>query len=221
MLPRTRAVTIELMSEMSFREQQETIVSWLQTGSINIFGLPFAGKDTQSQRLAELFNAPVIGGGDILRSQPTTPEHVLEIIGKGRLAPTDDFLRIMVPYFSRPEFANRPLILSSVGRWHGEEKGIIEAAATSGHPLKAVVFINIDEQTVRKRWQAVENLAARGSRDDDAAEALEIRFEEFRTKTTPVIDFYRIEGLLIEVDGTDPPNKVTANILAGLISLAR
>lgn len=209
------------MSEMSFREQQEIIASWLKTGSINIFGLPFAGKDTQAQRLAEIFDAPIIGGGDILRSQPATPQHVLETIGKGKLAPSEEYLRIMVPYFSQSDFAGRPLILSSVGRWHGEEEGIINAAYSSGHPLMAVLFINIDEQTVRERWQAVENLTARGSRDDDAAEALETRFEEFRNKTIPVIDFYRETGLLFEVNGTHPPNKVTAEILAGLVQLAK
>jgi adenylate kinase len=208
------------MNAPSFREQQETIASWLQTGSINIFGLPFAGKDTQAQRLAEIFDAPIIGGGDILRSQPTTPQHVLEIIGTGRLAPIKEFLLIMTSYIRRPEFAGRPLILSSVGRRHGEEEGIMQVLESTNHPLKTAVLIGIDEYTVRKRWQTSENLTARGLRDDDAAEALDIRFQEFQDKTTPVIDYYRSLGLLLEIDGKLPPNRVTAEILAGLVGLA-
>ena len=41
----------------------EIITQWLGTGAINIFGLPFAGKDTHGHRLAELFGASIMGGG--------------------------------------------------------------------------------------------------------------------------------------------------------------
>ena len=33
------------------------IKTWLGTGSINIFGLPMSGKDTQGIKLAEALNA--------------------------------------------------------------------------------------------------------------------------------------------------------------------
>ena len=124
---------------------------WLGTGSINVFGLPFSGKDTHGSRLAETFDALMLGGGDILRNS-VIPDHVQKDMESGRLIPTDDYIRIVLPYLSSDQFTGRPLILSSVGRWKGEEPGVMMAANTSNHPLKAAVFLSVSEETAHKRY---------------------------------------------------------------------
>ena len=197
----------------------EKIKLWLGTGAINIFGLPFAGKDTHGHQLAELFYASIMGGGEILRNS-VIPPHVREIIDAGKLAPTEDYVRIVLPYLSRDEFAGRPLILSSVGRWHGEEPGVIEAAKAANHPIKAVVFLSVSEAVAHKRFLESREDEARGARADDAEHILKTRFDEFEQKTLPVIDFYRKNGMLIEVDGNPPKNEVNETILSGLLKLA-
>lgn len=194
------------------QEQVAKIKTWLAAGSINVFGRQFSGKDTQCQRLAELFGGVTFGGGDILRSQ-TNEQHVLSEINSGKLAPTDDYLRVVLPYFSRDDFKGKPLILSTVGRWHGEETGVMQAAEASGHPLKAVVFINVDAPEVFKRWQISFDLKDRGHREDESEESLRTRLEEFQNKTLPVIEFYRQQGLLIEIDGMLSRDEVTNLIL--------
>ncbi len=176
------------------------IKTWLGSGALNIFGLPFAGKDTHARELASIFDGVVIGGGDILRSKHT-PSHVQEHIKSGALAPTDEYLRIVLPYFSRKELIGKPLILSSVGRWHGEEAGVLEATAESGHPLRQVIYLEISDDEMRRRWQAAQELKDRGERRDDAEHVLDTRLEEFRSKTMPVLDFYKDQGMLIETDG--------------------
>lgn len=197
----------------------ETIKQWLGTGSINIFGLPFAGKDTHGQRLAEIFNASIMGGGDILRNS-VIPQHVEEIMHSGQLIPTEDYIRIVLPYLSREEFAGRPLILSSVGRWHGEEPGVIAAADAANHPLKAVILLSVSEETALRRFIASRDDEMRGERNDDAEHTLATRFSEFNAKTLPVIDYYRGLGLLIEIDGNPPKGEVHQTILRELLKLA-
>lgn len=197
----------------------EIIKEWLGTGAINIFGLPFAGKDTHGHRLAELFNASIMGGGDILRNS-VIPPHVKEIMDAGELIPTDDYIRIVLPYLSREEFRGRPLILSSVGRWHGEEKGVMAAADAARHPLKAVVFLSLDESVAHERFVASREDEKRTVRADDAEHILETRFAEFHSKTVPVIEFYREHEIVIEVDGNPPKDEVHAEILRGLLALA-
>lgn len=195
--------------------QIEAIKAWLQTGALNFFGRPFSGKDTQGKHFAQLLGAPLIGGGDILRTGHGY-EQVKAIIDGGRLAPTKDFLHIILPFLNQEQFHNRPLVLNSVGRWHGEETSVIEAANQAGHPLKAVIYLAIDDGDVRHRWLAAKTIGDRDKRADDASDVLEIRLTEFRNKTQPVIDFYRQAGLLIEVDGSLAPDQVTAEILAQL-----
>lgn len=197
----------------------ETITSWLGTGSVNLFGVPYAGKDTQGKELSRLFNAPLMGGGDILRNS-VIPPHVKAKIDAGELAPTDEYMDIVLPYLSKDEFADKPLILSAVGRWHGEEDGVMQATAASNHPLKAVIFLSIDDATLQKRWQEAGDKGDRGDRVDDAKHILDVRLEEFREKTLPVIETYRQNGLLIEVDGSGSLAEVTVRVLEALAKRA-
>ena len=46
----------------------ELIKAWLGTGSINIFGLPMSGKDTQGLKLAEALDAKFLSSGLIIRA---------------------------------------------------------------------------------------------------------------------------------------------------------
>lgn len=196
------------------------IATWLGSGSINIFGLPYAGKDTHGHELAEFFNAPpVISGGAILRNS-VIPSHVKELIDAGFLAPMEDYINIVTPYLGSTEFQGKPLILSSVGRWAGEEQAIIGALEASNHSLKAVIFLNIDKATMLQRWEKSQEEQDRGNRADDAAHLIDTRYEEFQTKTLPVIDYYRDQGLLIEIDSRIPKAEVTQIILAELLKRA-
>ncbi len=196
------------------------ISAWLGTGSINLFGLPYAGKDSHGRELAEFFNAPpVISGGAILRNS-VIPQHVKEIIDAGFLAPTEEFVEIITPYLSSPDFQGKPLMLSSVGRWIGEEQAVIKALEASHHPLKAVIFLNIDKATMLQRWEKSQEEQDRGERADDAAHLIDTRYEEFQTKTLPVIDYYQNQGLLIEIDSRIPKAEVTQIILSELLKRA-
>jgi len=200
-------------------EHLALIKSWLKTGSINIFGLPFAGKDTHGGTLAKLLDAPLIGGGEILRSVTLTPE-LQETYDAGVLTPQDDYLRIVTPYLSKKEFEGKPLILSSVGRWIGEEEGILEATRLSGHPTKAVVYLHLAEEIVHQRWAKSQQKGDRGDRSDDAEHVLETRIQEFQQKTIPVIEQYRKKGLLIEINSDAEKHEVIECILARLLVLA-
>lgn len=200
-------------------EQLRVIKAWLGNGALNIFGLPFAGKDTHGRTLAELFDAPLLGGGDILRNS-LIPDHVREIMDRGELAPTDDYVRIVLPYLSKSDFSDRPLILSSVGRWSGEEEGVLRATEASGHPTKAVVYLHLSEEESHRRWAVSQEQGDREGRADDAAEVLAKRFKEFNDKTLPVIEAYRQKGLLIEVNSEADKSEVLENILARLLMKA-
>lgn len=199
--------------------QLDKIKHWLGAGAINIFGLPFAGKDTHGRELARLFDASLLGSGDVLRKSNLPPD-IKAINESGVLPPSDIFLKVFTPHLSRAEFTNRPLILSSVGRWIGEEKGIIMASKEAGHPIKAAVYLRLNEDIVRERWETSQLSGDRGDRADDDYHKLEIRISEFKTKTIPVIDEYRKMGILIEVDSDADKQEVMNNILGRLYSAA-
>jgi adenylate kinase len=196
-------------------DEIDAIASWLGTGSINIFGMPFAGKDTQGRILADMFDGPLLGGGDILRNS-VVPKRTKEALKKGLLVPTEDYVNIVLPYLGQVNFKERPLILSSVGRWHGEEESVMKATAKSGHPVKAIFYLKITEEEVQKRWaksQEDRSKGDRGSRGDDHAAVLEVRLKEFKEKTLPVIDYYRAADQFYEINAGKHAVEVTAEIL--------
>ena len=200
-------------------ENIDTIKEWLGTGSINIFGRPFAGKDTQGKKLADLFDAHIMGGGEILRNSTISPR-ISEVLARGELIPSEDYVEIVLPYLSKPEFMGKPLILSSVGRWIGEESGVMQALQQANHDLKCVVYLDISEDEVRSRWHALKNHDDRHHRNDDTLEALEVRLTEYREKTLPVIEKYRELGLLVEMDGAGEVEDIHRNILVALANRA-
>jgi adenylate kinase len=184
-----------------------TIKTWLGTGSINIFGFPMSGKDTQGLMLAKTFDAKLLSSGIIIRSKEA--EAHKNLTGHGALIPTNVFYDWVLPYFARKDIASSPLVLSSVGRWYGEEDSVMAAAAAAGHEIKAVILLNISEAGVESRWNAAKSLGDRGDRRDDRdIETFHNRLEEFHTKTLPVLQHYKDLGLLINVNGNQSRDEV-------------
>ena len=177
-----------------------TIKQWLGTGSINIFGLPMSGKDTQGIRLAETLGAKFLSSGLIIRAkEEETRQSYTE---HGALIPTNIFYEWVLPYFEREDLRPYPLVLSSIGRWSGEETQVMSVAAGSGHEIKAAILLNISEADVESRFEAAKLIGDRGERKDDKDIAtFRVRMEEFRTKTLPVLQHYKGMNLLINVNG--------------------
>lgn len=197
----------------------EKIKKWLGSGAINIFGLPFAGKDTHGRELSELFNAPLLSSGDAFRNAQLDP-NIKQILDDGVLPPSDIFFEIFTPYLTNPEYIGRPLILSSVGRWIGEEQGVIDITEKAGHPIKAVIYLTLDEDKVHQRFEKSRELGDRGERADDEAHKLDTRIEEFKNKTMDVLHVYDDMGLLIEINSDAQKEEVLKSILARLFVLA-
>lgn len=139
----------------------------------------------------------------------------------GQLIPINDYFSLVFPYLSQEIFVGKPLILSSVGRRHGEEAGVLEVTAATGHPVKAVLYLNVPDETVWERWRHSDSEKNRGKRADDTYEILQVRLEEFRQKTTPVIEFYKSQNLLIEMDSDRPTDMVSEDILRALLEFSR
>lgn len=212
------------------QQQIDQVSSWLGNGSINFFGYPYAGKDSQGNRFVDILGGTLIGGGNVLRNS-VVPTEAQEIMDNGGLVPTEDFIQIVLPYLGENAVDNQPLMLSALGRWSGEEKGVMEVLNQIGHPLKSVVYLQLSEEEVWRRWAiheaakkaALEATAGtiiieddRGDRNDYHEEKLRKRLTEFNEKTIPVLEFYRNLGLLIEIDGNAPKDDVTKQILGTL-----
>ncbi len=200
-------------------EQLAKIKNWLGTGSINIFGLPMSGKDTVGVNLAECLEGRFLSSGIIVRAMEQ--ELGENMSGGGQLIPSNLFYDWVLPYFEKEELANSSLVLSSIGRWAGEEDQVMAVARAAGHPIKAVVMLQLSEQAAIERWEAAKMLNDRGLRADDAdPKVFETRINEYREKTVPVLRHYQELGLLIPVSATGSREQVFANVVEALAKFA-
>ena len=200
-------------------EQLAKIKQWLGTGSINIFGMPMSGKDTQGMKLADAIGGKFISSGMIIRAKEQ--ETSQDMTASGQLIPTNIFYQWVLPYLEQEELRQFPLILSSIGRWKGEEDSVMSTAAGAGHEIKAVVLLNISEADVEKRFALAGKIGDRGDRADDKDLAtFKTRIREFREKTMPVIEHYRELGLLIVVNGDQDREAVFAEMIRKLAAVS-
>lgn len=201
-----------LWYDSNMEDKINAIKQWLGTGSINIFGLPMSGKDTQGIKLAEALDAKFLSSGMIIRAMEAETKQ--NLTNTGNLIPTNTFYEWVLPYFERRDLFKYPLILSSIGRWQGEENQVMSVAAGAGHEIKAVIILNISEADVEERFKAAQVLQDRGERQDDKdLQVFHNRLQEFRTKTLPVIQHYQSLGLLVEIKGDQSREAVFNEII--------
>lgn len=201
-------------------QQLKDIKAWLGIGSVNIFGLPMSGKDTVGVRLAESLGAKFLSSGMIIRAMEE--EKGIDLSGQGNLIPSNTFYEWILPYFEREDLWNYPLILSSIGRWSGEEDEVMAVARSSGHTIRAVVELRLSEQDVVERWEAAKLLGDRGLRPDDAnPDIFRKRLEEYRNKTLPVLKHYQELGLLVSVPANLSRDQVFAKVVEALANFSK
>ena len=171
-----------------------------------------SGKDTQGIKLAEALDAKFLSSGMIIRAMEAETKQ--DLTKTGNLIPTNLFYEWVLPYLERRDLFKSPLVLSSIGRWDGEENQVMSVAAGAGHDIKAVIILNVSEADVEERFRTAQTTQDRGERQDDKdLKVFHNRLQEFRTKTLPVIRHYQSLGLLIEVNGDQSREAVFEEII--------
>lgn len=63
--------------------------------------------------------------------------------------------------------------------------------------------------------ESLQRLVKRG-REDDTGELIKIRVEHFHRETKPLIDYYKGLGILVKIDGSQPIEQITEDMLNNL-----
>lgn len=177
-----------------------------------LVGAPGAGKGTQAAALAEHLGVPHISSGALLRRHVVVGSELgREVAGyldRGDLAPDDLVMAVVDEALAHDRSG---YILDGFPRTRSQAE---KADARHGGKLAdAVVFLDLPDDEARQR------MAQRldpGRSDDRDRDVIERRLRTFHEETDPVVDYYRERGRLATVDAAQPPEAVTAAILAAL-----
>lgn len=164
---------------------------------------PGGGKGTQGACIAEEFGIEHISSGDLLRAAVAegTPlgREVAKHMAKGSLVP-DALVTAAV----------EPVLEARSGGYvlDGFPRNLTQAERRD---FDAVVYLDVPDDVLTQR------LLDRGRADDSEA-VIQQRLREYAAETRPLIGHYHDRGVLIEVDGDRPSDKITGELLQRLKS---
>ncbi len=187
-----------------------------QVKTFLMMGRPGSGKGTQAALLAQkLEGASVYSSGARLRDMAKTGSFfgnkTKEVMERGDLMPiwVSQYLFEEALIKLEPSdtiiFEGSCRILEEAMRFH-------EAVVWLNRPYK-VVFIDAPEAELRKRLLKRSALEGRG---DDNAAALQERFDKFTEMTQKSIEYFKQEGTLVTVNGSQSVEAVQADICKAL-----
>ena len=210
---------------------------------IVLLGPPGAGKGTQAQVVSEALGLPHISSGDIfrenLKNQTSLGKLAEGYMQRGELVPDDVTIAMIRERLSRPDCIPGAL-LDGFPRTPAQAEALAAMLVEFDGHVNAVPYINVAEDVLIERLTGRWTCRAQGhvfhekynppkvpsicdydgselyQRDDDKVETVTRRIHVYSEQTQPLINYYRQRNLLIEVDGKQPIEKVTAELLAAL-----
>lgn len=213
-----------------------------------LLGPPGSGKGTQAERLKEQLGLLHVASGDLFRENIGNETELgllaKEYINRGQLVP-DDVTIVMMRERLQQLNGDDGVILDGFPRTQPQAQALDRMLADRGRQLNGVLYIAVpDEELVRRlsgRWicrqcqtsyhtifspPAKEGMcnACGGElyqRDDDKPETVRARLKVYHQQTSPLIDYYRQAGLLVEVDGAGDIETVSTALLEAVRSLMK
>jgi adenylate kinase len=210
---------------------------------IVLLGPPGAGKGTQAEVISEKLSLAHISSGDIfrenLKAQTELGKLAQGYMNRGELVPDDVTIAMIRERLSRPDTQSGAL-LDGFPRTPAQANALAEMLAGMGGAVDVVPYIAVAPEILVERLGGRWTCRAQGhvyhekfnppqqagvcdidgselyQRDDDNAETVERRIKVYFEQTAPLIDYYRSHGLLVEIDGTQPIDKVTEQMLAAI-----
>jgi adenylate kinase len=180
---------------------------------------PGGGKGTQGDRLAAHFGVRHIAAGDLLRAEAQAGgdlgREIAAYQARGDLVPDQIVLDTLTPVVVSAAAAGG-YILDGFPRTLSQAKAAAEIGVRYGVTLESAVYLHAPEEVLTRRLL---DRASQEGRTDDVADVIRHRFQVFAETTGPLITYYTQRGILVTVDGDQPPDAVTADILARLSAL--
>jgi adenylate kinase len=212
----------------------------MRAHALIFLGAPGAGKGTQAREAATRFGIPQISTGDILRDavKKQTP---LGMAAKakmeaGALVPDEVVCGIVEERIGEPD-CQKGFILDGFPRTIAQAEFVDRVLQAKGRGRPQVLDIEVDEDLLLKRLTGRRTCSVCGEiynvyfsppkvegicdkdggkllyRADDNETTIRQRLEAYHRQTSPLIEYYRAQGVLHRVDGNKDPAAISKGLL--------
>lgn len=207
-----------------------------------LVGPPGAGKGTQAQFLAAHYSIPHISTGDIFRANlkagTDLGNQAKAFMDRGELVPDSVTNDMVKDRLTHDDVANGFLL-------DGYPRNVVQAEvlraflAERKTPLQAALELSIAPEEIIKRLSSRRTCRACGAssaegatncsscsgtdlyqREDDKKEVIARRLEVYEEQTSPIIAFYRNEGILLTIPAIGTVAEITEQAITALNHLS-
>ena len=209
--------------------------------NIILLAPPAAGKGTQSEIFSKKYKLPHISTGDIFREiareDSEVGAYIRETLKNGDLVKDEITYQLIEDRLGKDDCKNG-FIIDGFPRNIAQAHEYDKILKNLGYEVGNVIFINVDKKILEKRitgrrscedCKAIYNINDPKSspkvesvcdncggklyqRSDDNLEAFENRYNMYLEKTEPIIEYYKKQNVLTEVNGDDTVESIFARI---------
>lgn len=205
--------------------------------NIVLLGAPGAGKGTQAQRLVADYGVAHISTGDLLRAavkaQTELGVAAKKYMDAGELVP-DQLVIDLVKERLAADDAQKGFILDGFPRNTTQAVTLDTELSAMGRELDGALLVDVPAEVIVDRLSSRRTCRDCGytsgpdtavcpkcagemyQRDDDKPETIKNRLDVYRKNTSPLVEYYRGQGILKVVDGDRDIDVVYADVKAEL-----
>ncbi|MDO4317267.1 MAG: adenylate kinase [Lachnospiraceae bacterium] len=208
---------------------------------IVMLGAPGAGKGTQAKMIAAAYRIPHISTGDIFRANikngTELGQKAKSYMDQGLLVPDELTLALIMDRFQEPDCKDG-YVLDGFPRTIAQAEALSASLREKGEALDFAIDVEVPDESIVSRMSGRRACLACGGtyhivfnptkkegicdacggelsiRPDDMPETVQKRLNVYHEQTQPLIDYYKKEGILRSVDGTQEVEKVFEAIQA-------
>ena len=202
---------------------------------IIMLGAPGAGKGTQAKQIADKYSIPHISTGDIFRANikngTELGKKAIQYMDQGALVPDELTCDLVMDRIQQDDCKNG-FVLDGFPRTIPQAEALDAALGKINEKMDYAIDVDVPDENIVNRMSGrraclncgatyhlisippkVEGICDRcGSeivlREDDKPETVQKRLKVYHEQTQPLIDYYKNQGILKSVDGTQPMDEV-------------
>ncbi|HEX3507410.1 MAG TPA: adenylate kinase [Candidatus Dormibacteraeota bacterium] len=202
-----------------------------------LYGAPGSGKGTQANMLRSKFGIPHIATGDMLRAEIARGSELgrqaQPLLAAGGYVPDGIMIDMIRDRLRRPD-CTTGFILDGFPRTIPQAEALDILMQELGKRFDRVLYLKVDLDELLRRLsgrlvcpacqrtyppgteRCLADSTALVQREDDKKEAVQPRIEIYLRKTIPVLDHYRSEDLVSEIDGRGSIDEISSQVLTAI-----
>lgn len=180
---------------------------------IVLMGAPGAGKGTQAKVLQDRLGIPQVSTGDLFRYNLKNDTELGQLakgyMDKGELVPDEVTVAMVKDRLAQPD-AVHGAILDGFPRSPAQAEAFDDMLAAMDESVDVVPVVHVEMEELVGRLLKRAELEGRA---DDNEETIRTRMRVYEESTAPLIGFYEEKGLVRRVNGQQPIDEVSAELI--------